>query len=238
MKSSILRYLIFVFALFFAACSGNQKSKKSTQTAASIETTINQNSTSHSQFAFEQFNDTRVTDKFVYEGNKVYTDSTKKRELIPLTKAEKFALLGPFIKQELKLDPAYVRDWMNAWFVAKQDKIGGLQPVIIRLDGDDYGAVTMILLDDNNRYVGGCNISGGEQPGPTEVGDSLEVYSWKDYAVINKNVIINYQLERTDYKDKSKHISVVDSVVYRIKIDNKGQFNKSRIGSTKYTINN
>ncbi|PTQ96969.1 hypothetical protein C8P68_104463 [Mucilaginibacter yixingensis] len=191
------------------------------------------------KFAFKDLTSTKAFDLFMddQDHSRAFTDHSKRHQLTPLTKAEKFALLGPFIKQELKLDPAYVRDEMNAWFVAKQDKIGDLQPIIIDLEGDDYGAVVMVLLDSNNKYVSGYNISGGEQPGPTEVGDSLEVYQWKNYAVINKNIITNYQLEKTDYTDTLKHVSLIDSVVYKIEIDNKGRFNKSKLSSKKYTVN-
>jgi hypothetical protein len=103
----------------------------------------------------------------------VFVDSTRKTTFIKLTNKQKTKLVTPFMKNELGVNDLYVRKFMDAYFVAKQQKLGELQPIILYITGDDYGSYTLILLDKNQNFINGINVNGGQEPGPEDIGDSL-----------------------------------------------------------------
>jgi len=169
-------------------------------------------------------------------GNNIYTDSTFKRHYVALNKYQKAALIAPFISKELDVEESYSRDLMNAFFIAKQDKIGDLQPVIIYIFGDDYGSTTMILLDKNKKYVNGFNLSGGFGAGPTEMGNSLMIMPTIRESIIKKNIIITKEIIQSDYADSLKRASLVDSTLFKTIIEKTGKFKTKQTVKVKYTI--
>lgn len=217
-------------------CSGNQQTKTKTPKDSIVKIAGQQIDIADSKFVFKNLTDTRITELFELYNNVYYTDSTKKVTLTPLSKEEKLKLISAFLSKELNVTAEYARDWMNAYYISRQDKIGDLQPIILKIDGDDYGSVTLILLDKNNNYVSGYNIAGGMLPGPNERGDSLIVYNWRSYARLNKGAITNYDLERSDYKDTTKKVSLIDSIITSIRFDDKGRFSSSVIEVKHFTV--
>jgi len=165
---------------------------------------------------------------------KVYTDSTYKTTFIQLSKEQKIQLIGPFIKKELGVNEQYAADLMTAYFVSKQKKIGDLQPILIQIEGDDYGSLTMIILDKNHKPIDGYNVDGGPQGGPTELGDSLIKYEVRRYSHIKGTDITTYDITETDHTDTTKKQETIDSEVFKTIIGTSGTFSTRRIVKTSF----
>jgi len=87
---------------------------------------------------------------------------------------------------------------MRAFFIAKQNKIGDFQPVVLLLTGDDYTSLTLIVLDKNGVPLSGFNLAGG-MDGPT--GESPMIYEAKSYSLLNKDQIISTMIINSDFPD-------------------------------------
>ena len=166
--------------------------------------------------------------------NNIYTDSTYKKRFLMLTKAQRLQLISRFISKELDVNEKYARDLMSAYFLSKQAKIGNLQPIIFNIDGDDYWSETMILFDENYKPVNGINLSGGQQPGPTEIGDSLTMYDKDSYSYINKNRITTIRISETDYTDSTRTDVIIDSSVFESIIHPNGYIQTKQTVKTRY----
>jgi hypothetical protein len=174
-------------------------------------------------------------------GYDIYTDSTFKRKYLRLTGSQMVSLLQQFFSNDMNkngsvVDPEYLKKYMQGWFVAKQAKVNGLQPIVLSLSGDDYGALAMVLLDKNNKPVSSFKLTEGFQPGPTEKGDSLLILPTKRESVLKDNMIITKEVTQTDFADSLKRPSPVDSNLFQTVIDKFGKFKTKQILKAKYTV--
>lgn len=211
--------------ILFSGCSGNKIENQQIDSLTTDTALL-----ADKNFAFKNITNTLFESKFKKHEGKLYADSTYKIIFVELSKTQKVKLLAKSLKKEVGVNSAYVRDMMGAHFIAKQNKIGDLQPIIVQVGGDDYEALKMILLDKNNSVVNAFNITGGMQGGPWTIGDSLTGYELRNYAYLDKNVITNIKINISDYADSLKKPSIVDSEVYKITIRNNGKI------STKQTV--
>lgn len=214
----------------FSGCSGH----KSENTLKDSSSTVDTGLLADKNFAFKNITNTLFESKFKEHEGKLYADSTYKVVFVELSKTQKVKLLAASLKKEVGVNSAYVRDMMGAHFIAKQDKIGNLQPIIVQVGGDDYDALKMILLDKNNSVVNVFNITGGMQGGPSTIGDSLTEYEVQNYSYLDKNVITNTKISISDYADSLKKPSIVDSDVFKTVIDNAGKIRTKQTVGREY----
>jgi len=230
MKSSIvIQISLLVGLLVMVSCSNDKKevlSDKGKQPAADTTFLADKN------FVYKNLQSTLpVWGNHKFYNNKMYTDSTYKTSFVELTKDQKTRLIGPFIENGLHVkDHSFVRDLMTAYFISKQDKTNGFQPIIVTIFGDDYESMTLIVLDKNNSPVSGYNIAGGAEPGPVEIGDSLITMGTNSYSYLSGNSVKTYTIGETDYKDSTKKAIIIDSNVFVSTIDKTGKIN------TKQTV--
>ncbi len=218
---------LITYGIIFSGCSGDKKESQQTDSLAIADTGL----LADQNFAFKNITNTLFESKFKEHNGKLYADSTYKVVFVELSKTQKVKLLAASLKKEVGVNSEYVRDMMGAHFIAKQDKIGNLQPIIVQVGGDDYDALKMILLNKNNSVVNVFNITGGMQGGPSTIGDSLTEYEVKNYSYLDKNIITNTKISISDYADSLKKPSIVDSDVYKIVIDNNGRISiKQTVG--------
>jgi hypothetical protein len=166
----------------------------------------------------------------------LYTDSTFKKSYIPLNLYQKSQLIQKFFSNLMKVDSSYAVNSMEAYFVAKQDKIGNLQPILIRLQGDDYVSLTMIILNKENKYISGYNVSGGFNSGADQRGDSVETYEARSYSHLKDNKINTYYIYETDPMDMIKTTASIDSNVFESIIGANGQFKTKQVAKVRYNI--
>lgn len=172
-----------------------------------------------------------------FYNDKLYADSTHKLSFRQLTKAQKAKLVQPFVSKDIPVaDPKTIPDLMNAYFISKQDKVGEYQPVILFIDGDDYTALTLIVLDKNNNYVSGFNLCGGFNSGPWMQGDTVTAFPDNRISFFNKNQITSYQVSEYLYPDSLKKSSIKDSIVINSYIDKNGKIDSKTVFKKRYQI--
>jgi hypothetical protein len=234
-KIIILNLCLLVTLLLVVSC----KNKKKDIALLSYNDNFKMNDTSFldpKNYVYQNILDTRHV-KIIHRrtkdtsvDNNIYTDSSYSRKYIELTAKQKLWLIGPFIGKTLDVKPVFARDLMSAYFVSKQKKIGDLQPIIIWITGDDYGSLTMIILNKQHQPIDGYNLDGGMQPGPEDIGDSLMKFDLKSYSKLKNREITTVRMEETDYTDTTKKDIQIDSNVFKTLIQTNGSFN------TKQTV--
>ncbi|MCS3737355.1 hypothetical protein [Mucilaginibacter dorajii] len=234
-KIITLNLFLLVTLLSVISCKNKKKETPATahkDTTLAIDTSflddknyVYQNilDTRHVKMINRRTNDTSVD-------NNIYTDSSYSRKYVELTVAQKLQLIGPFIGKTLDVKPKFARDLMSAYFISKQKKIGDLQPIIVWITGDDYGSLSMIILNKLHQPIDGYNLDGGMQPGPEDIGDSLMKFDLKSYSKLRNREITTVRMEETDYKDTTKKDIQIDSNVFKTLIQTDGSFN------TKQTV--
>ena len=227
----------FFLPLMFSAivillwgCRGNVSESKLDSVSGVYDTALNNNASINdneilgdNNFRFINITSTAVADLFENRENRLYADSTYKVAFSVLSAKQKEVLIGPFIKKILGVEPNYVVDFMNVFFVSKQEKINGLQPIIVWIDGDDYTSLTLIILDEKYKYIDGYNLRGGMLLGPENIGDSIMVYDGHSGAVIKKNTITKYVNKISEFSDTSRNYLLIDSNIYEAHITPKGE---------------
>jgi len=165
----------------------------------------------------------------------LYLDSTHKVRFIELTKQQKSKLMVPFIAKELGVkDVSTVENYMQAFFIAKQNKTEDLQPIVLYVVGDDCASLTLIVLDKDRQAVSGFNLCGGLDAGPYSTGDSLTTYEAKSYSSLDKNQIITCRIINSDFADSLKKPSVVDSNVFKSVINKSGKIITAQVVKARY----
>ncbi|HZX57485.1 MAG TPA: hypothetical protein VFE54_02125, partial [Mucilaginibacter sp.] len=171
-----------------------------------------------------------------FDGN-IYTDSTFTHAYVPLTKDQKVKLIAPFMHKLLGINAKYCRDLMSAYFISKQDKVGDLQPIILSIGGDDYGSITMIIINSNNKPVGGVNLEGGFDAGPDDLSNEMIAYEAKSYSTIDDDKIITYRIKHIECtNDSLKKPTTIDSTIYASTIDKSGKIKTRIISNVKYQV--
>lgn len=224
MKTIYISSFIFSVFIFLSSCSNNNE-------ASSSADTIFENSF----FALNNIENTLIADNFFYDENYIfYTDKKKSKQFVKLDSSQKFKLIVPITG----IDANYVCQYMDAYFISIQEKVGDYQPIIIQLTGDDYGSLLYIVLDKQNNPVSHLLISGGECGGPISETDSTMEMCPITQAFMNKNKINWYRLhvtERKITKEEDKIMpSIIDSVYFQSEINTEGKMITKIIDSTRY----
>ncbi len=174
-----------------------------------------------------------------FAAENVIANSASKRSLIKLDSFETTKLIFPVLSKEMeivKMDSSfkyYVLHYMSSYFIAKQKSIGKFLPIIVWVEGDDFGALYYILLDKENIPVSFYKMNGGQCAGPNQ-SDSLlemcpEIQSW-----IKGDEIWSYRVIEFIKPDSIKHPAIVDSVNYVSKILPSGYIETKRKDSIRF----
>jgi hypothetical protein len=195
--------LLFL-ALLFAACSSKQG-----------------NSTDTIDDSLYKYVELKKTAEMSQEGSSYKKlDSLQKKQFLPdITKG--LAMDKDFLYSSL----------FSAYFVAKQKKIGTLQPIILKLTADDFSASVLINLNERNIPVSFLFIDGQEF-----CGSDHNFYCEKStHSILNGTEIITYDLFHTESTNNNE-ISYTDSIVYKSIIKPDGTIKTNKIDSIRVII--
>ena len=135
----------------------------------------------------------------------------------------------------MKIGQSYINDFMQARFVAKQDKIGESQPIIVSVHGDDYAALILLVLDKNEKVVSHLILSGGLNGGPdNEIGDSLIFYHDMQ-STLENDIVKTYILKICQSEKDSTQLPIIDSISFTRKILPTGEIKFLKKDSTRYS---
>jgi hypothetical protein len=134
----------------------------------------------------------------------------------------------------MDIDAEYVTNWMEGRFVSKQKSIGDFTPIVVLVNGDDYGGLFYILLDKDFNPVSHFRLNGGFNGGPNYIGDSLVELSPTRHSFIDGNKIKTYSVTEIIRTDKRQHPSTFDSINFISEILPTGQVVSKQLDSTRY----
>lgn len=139
------------------------------------------------------------------------------------------------VGEKLLTSPDQVKGRLHGRFISKQNKLGVYTPIILAVNGDDYGAIFYALLDSNLRPVSYFRMQGGLSAGPDEVTDSTVVLPRNRHSLIKGLSIHTYDLIETDWMDSLKNYIDIDSINFSTQIDEKtGRITTRQLDSVRY----
>jgi hypothetical protein len=194
-------------------------------------------------FLYKDIKNSLLVNHFYFDPKEdyfVYPDSTKSRKFVFLDSLQKLKLLIPVMMTDYGyqktggIDSSYIMHLMPARFVSKQSKIGDFTPIIIWVNGDDYGALIYVLLDKALTPISHLVLNGGLCGGPVSETDSLVELCPVKQSFLNGNQISSYVLTEFVRKDSIKRPSIIDSVNYLSTILPSGQIETKQLDSTRY----
>jgi len=187
-----------------------------------------------SLFALKNLGDIDICNSFRYVENQLFLDSTRKVEFTELDSTFKRLILAPIFTKEFGVDENYVKHNFISHFISKQPKIGDIQPIIIETTGDDYSSIMLIMIDSNLHVVSHFYLSGGFEPGPCEVNDSISSWGEKKHSKIQGTAINSYIIRTLVWTDSRNDTAFIDSINYKTKILKTGTFQTLKIDSARY----
>jgi hypothetical protein len=226
-KSNLI--LITILTLF-SILSCKNKAKQQIIENANNNPIVNVNGSVDSLFTFNGIANSEIVEQSVWDFNRLYTDSTKKKAYYKLSTELKLRLL----QQVVKFDTMWIRMDIQAYLISKQEKIGNLTPLIIETNGTDFSAIVLVNTDEKGNFVSGCILSGGENSGPLESTDSLLILRPFTRCFFNKNNIKSYSLNATIKPDDPKSLAIIDSISYLTSIGADGNISTQKLDSTRY----
>lgn len=128
--------------------------------------------------------------------------------------------------------PPYMFD---VHLIAKQQKIGKYQPIILWVGGTDYLTSVLLLVDSDCNPVSHLILEGENCEGPFETDSTIMLCPIK-YNQFQGNKIESQEVRRIEFFDSGK--TIIDSLSYHTEIDDMGQFRTERLDSIRYTIFN
>jgi len=241
MKRLEMRTSIIIFLCLVSLYSCNERNKNNTSKELPVKDSISITKTNKhlsiddSLFVFKGIQSTECIEKCVWDNNKLFVDSIKKTALVLLDNKEKLSILSEI----LKMDTAWIKQGIFAYYVSKQEKIGRIQPIIIKVEGLDYSSLLLVLTDETGNIISEKILFGGEAGGPDEVSDTLVIFTPVSRCCFNKNEIkthstikiINPKLENPR---QNSIPAKIDSINYLSIIDSKGNIETKKIDSTRY----
>ena len=205
----------------------------------SVNTTNHQVVDSLSILADKNFKYPKISDtRTFFRDLKTHKILLGKHGLVELNKQQKMQLIADIISKDLNASNKEndLTDLIQAYFVSKQDKVAGFQPIILYLTGDDYQALKLIVLDANNKLVDNYNLYGGFNAGPYSQGDTLTIEPTEVYALIDKKQFITYCSTLSYPTDTLKKNSILDSDVYRSTIASTGRISTTQTAKIRRII--
>jgi hypothetical protein len=209
--------------LLMIACSNPDKSK----TSKEVNNTLN----ADSNFVYRNiqdisFMDTMILDDFINQNFR------------KLNGKEKIDYLYDYISQEdgSKISKDWIKQDLEAFIVARQERIGAFEPILIKVFGTDFTALVLVNLDENDKVHSGYPIFCTENSGPEISEDTLIVTRPKVRCTFSKNVINTEKLTGTIQinPNAKKDIFYIDKITYKTIISESGKFSTVKIDSIRY----
>ncbi len=170
------------------------------------------------------------------DGNYTYFELKNTTEMSPadsvykkLDSLEKRQLLPDITRELTKMDKDYLySSFLMAYFVAKQKKVGNIQPILLKLFADDLNTTLLINLNEKNDPVSYLFVEGDEF-----CGSDHDSYCEKTrHSIFNNDVVLTYDLFKTE-SSNNEDISYTDSIVYKSIIQPDGNIETHRIDSVR-----
>lgn len=215
--------LSFFCVLLMIACSNRVISI----TSKEVNNTLN----ADSNFVYRNiqdisFMDTMILDDFINQNFRQLNDQTKINYLYDyISHEDGYKISKDWIKQDLE-----------AFIVARQEKIGTFEPTLIKVFGTDFTALVLVNLDNNDKILSGYPIFCTENSGPEISEDTLIVTRPKVRCTFSKNVINTEKLTGTiQINPKTeKDNFYIDKITYKTTISESGTFSTVKIDSIRY----
>jgi hypothetical protein len=223
---------IFIISLLTTlfSCNSNNPEKEKQETSDTIVSTINPIDT----FYFRNIQNSKVVFNFTWDTNdysRLFSDTTKTKCFLKLDSNQMRSIISPI----LNLESNYVVEYMYGHLISSQDKIYDYKPIIVFVNGDDYGALLYILLDNGNKPVSHFVMHGGFCGGDYQLNDSTQGHCPIIHSTISKDIINSYTLKYFDKLDTITRPSVIDSISYLIKIKENGKLETKKIDSVRFS---
>ena len=233
MKNFIKIFLV----VSLISCSGTKQNK--IEQPASIPSAF---VLSDSLFVYKNIKNSTLTKTLSWDyqsGVRVFTDSTHKTVYTKLDSNQMQRLIAPVLPDHA----VGIAEYMEGHFISRQENVYDYTPIVVWVNGDDFGELIYILLDTDNKPVSGFVLYGGDcGGGQFDFNDTLLTYCpEKHCSSIEGKKIITYTLDTYDKKewyekpDSIEHPSYVDSVTFETLIRPDGTFESKRIDSVRFT---
>jgi hypothetical protein len=220
------KHIVLLLCTFLFACSNQNNKNAITGTPTTTDTNKSQPPLNPSLFSVRNMKNSDLI-KVLPRNTFDYLDSAKKTAYTLFDSIQVARYVQPVF-------PDY-----GVWFFAQtkllswQDKIGDLQPFIVRIDGQDYNGLVYIVLNKYNIPVSKFELTGG----PYDVdADSTYIMHTYLHSVIKNNEIYSYKLYMYMWAgDSIKKPYNIDSILYKSVIQPDGSIVTTRIDSIRYS---
>jgi len=136
---------------------------------------------------------------------------------IALDSIQKDILFKPFLESDLKA----ISFGFDAYFVAKQEKIYSLTPIIVDISGTDYSAQWLMLIDSKFVTVSKMEL-GHQESGPRFTTDTTYTLWPENISYFSNDTIKTISVIKTE-RNQSPSDLIVDSIICIKKILSNGK---------------
>jgi hypothetical protein len=230
--NTLIIFLSLIFTFFSCSLRNDKNTNKKITTKDSISKTNPRKhiSIDDSLFVFKGIENTECIEHCKWDFNKFFVDSTKKIAYVNLDNKTKVILLPEITG----MDTIWVKEGMDAFFVSKQERIGKVQPIIIKVTGTDYTSLILVTTNESGYILSSKILFGGENGGPLNVSDSLLILPPFSRSYFNKNEIKTFSITASINPNKNNIPAIIDSVNYLTTIDENGNIKTIETDSTRY----
>lgn len=150
---------------------------------------------------------------------------------------QKFTPLDSTQKQQLFNELDFIKDSLRSYegyFVALQPKVNNIRPFIVDIYGENYDALILFNINEDNKIVSYKEIAGGFCAGPQKFKDYIQWCDDKDVFFVNDSTfrVNNYHFQSPSYERASE--KAIDSVTTTYKIRPSGEFEMIKKDSIRY----
>lgn len=231
-----MKTLIFSFLLLFTFNSCSLRNDKNANKEITTKDSISKTNPSkhisidNNLFVFKGIENTECIEHCKWDFNKYFVDSNKKIAYVNLDNKTKVILLPEITG----MDTIWVKEGMDAFYVSKQERIGKVQPIIIKVNGTDYSSLILVTTNETGEVLSSEILFGGENGGPMEISDTLLELPPFSRSYFNKNEIKTFSITASINPNKNNIPAIIDSINYLTTIDEKGNIKTIRTDSTRY----
>jgi len=212
-----------LLVVFFIVATSSCDHKPVRYPANALQLSANKN------FLYENVTDTRAIKLEFGPSGEIYSDEAHKMPFFQFSPDQLTVLAYPVISKRLGVDSQYVHNLMNGYLLARQPKIGGLQPVIIYLGGNDYGSMFLLILGKNDKPVSCFDLYGNMLPGNYSENNDYSNFE-RSYSILDGFEITTYRI--TQFEDSKM---VADSSVFKSVISKTGEISTKLLVKAKAT---
>ncbi len=149
-------------------------------------------------------------------------------EFVVMDSIQKMKLLGKIAPFNEK-DKSYV-----GYFVSLQNKIGHIRPIIVYGETENYSALILLNLDENNKVISSKEIAGGFCDAPVHYDDRIQWCDDKLSTIVNDSMLVLFHLHLHSPSYERVNEKFIDSVKYLFRINPDGKFEQVKRDSTRY----